>query len=230
MRPNGAPGARRRQRRGGRESGEGEPGRRRRPGARGKKAPGAAGAARRGKKRRRRRGGDGGREARRLGAPRTVRPPARAPRLPLLQKLRHCGLVLEPAARCSLHRTPSAAAILAAAAIFPSPRRSRAGAAAAAAQTPPSFRGAAILALAMNMAAPITHIKTWPPFKTKPSEPSRAAPGAAQGPGREGSGAHLPEAHMVTENSPSRVLICTCFCSHFLPPPPSAPPPPPPLR
>lgn len=25
----------------------------------------------------------------------------------------------------------------------------------------------------------------------------------------------VPVAHMVTLNSPSRVLICTCFCSHF---------------
>ena len=29
---------------------------------------------------------------------------------------------------------------------------------------------------------------------------------------------YLPEAHIVTENSPSSVFICTCFCSHFLPP------------
>jgi hypothetical protein len=63
-----------------------------------------------------------------------------------------------------------------------------------------------------------TH-KTWLPFKTKTS---RAAARRL----------HSPEDHMVTENSPSRVLICTCFCSHFLfpgsaPPPPAAPAPPP---
>lgn len=61
-----------------------------------------------------------------------------------------------------------------------------------------------------------TH-KTWLPFKTKTS---RAAARRW----------HSPEDHMVTENSPSRVLICTCFCSHFLlpgsaPPPPAAPAP-----
>ncbi len=30
----------------------------------------------------------------------------------------------------------------------------------------------------------------------------------------------MPEAHIVTENSPSNVLICTCFGSHRLFPPP----------
>lgn len=29
---------------------------------------------------------------------------------------------------------------------------------------------------------------------------------------------YSPEDHIVTENSPSSVFICTCFCSHFLPP------------
>lgn len=63
-----------------------------------------------------------------------------------------------------------------------------------------------------------TH-KTWLPFKTKTSRATAR-------------GRRSPEDHMVTENSPSRVLICTCFCSHFLlpgsaPPPPAAPAPPP---
>lgn len=124
MRPNGAAGARRRRQRraGGREksgrrgagkaaaAGEGrraaKRGRRRtegarRRGGRGRERRGAAmerAAERRRERRLQRRGVDGGRSEEAGFAPHPV--PARTPRLPLLQKLRHCGLVLEPAARC----------------------------------------------------------------------------------------------------------------------------------
>lgn len=158
--------------------------------------------------------GDGGGAARVRPAPRPCQRPARDPA--------RGGALNRPAARPLAPPSPPAATArfrshklrhcgLAGRRPSPAPPSSRPAA-------PAIFWGRHTCPGGEDGGAHHTH-KTWLPFKTKTS---RAAARRW----------HSPEDHMVTENSPSRVLICTCFCSHFLfpgsaPPPPAAPAPPP---